>query len=84
MDAGTWTYISEPSVSEIFKKILKSRLLSYYQLETDKTDSAKLKEVLTELQQRGLIEKKAASFTELDKYFPTQEGLEAEKYAFAG
>ena len=71
--------ISKPSILAVFKTILKSRVLSRYQLDKNEMNDGELEEALDTLQGLGLIEKKSANFPELDKYFPTKEGLAVEK-----
>lgn len=72
--------LSNPSIVNIFKEILKSRILSRYQLEIqDKYDKAELEQALSSLQEKGLIDKKSAQIEEWDKYYPTDKGLAFEK-----
>ena len=79
IDLELQSALLEPTTLEVFKRILKSRLLSYYQLEKTQIEAGELTEALNKLQELGLINKTSASFHDLDKYYPTQEGLAAEK-----
>lgn len=74
-----YSILSKPVISDVFKQILRFRVLSHADLEKGSIDENQLNEALEELISKGLINKKSTGFKELDKYFPTREGLEAEK-----
>lgn len=71
--------LKDEKVMMVFSRILNSRVLS--RAELNKMDMAddELSDVLSKLQSYNLIDKKTASFEDLDKYFPTADGLELEK-----
>ena len=64
---------------DLFKKILKSRVLSKSQLVKEQTDKSSLEGALQELQKLGLISERKSDFNDFNKYYPTKEGLELEK-----
>jgi predicted transcriptional regulator len=72
--------LSNPSIKEVFKVILNSRILSRYEIET-KEDLPKedLEDALDKLENAGLIEKRSSTVEEFDKFYPTGSGLTVEK-----
>lgn len=71
--------IKDEKVRMVFSRILSARVLSRSELNKMGMDENELSDVLSKLQSFNLIDKKTASFEDLDKYFPTAEGLELEK-----
>lgn len=71
--------LANQKMLDLFKKILKSRILSRSQLSKEQADQADLENSLQELKSLGLINEKKSSFHDFDKYYPTKEGLEIEK-----
>jgi hypothetical protein len=80
MDASTFAIFAQPVVRETFKRLLQFRILPFYELEKNASDKNELKKALHVLQSNGLIEKQTSSFSDLDKYFVTREGLEVERH----
>jgi DNA-binding HxlR family transcriptional regulator len=71
--------LGNPTILEVFRKILRKRLLSHYELREDKIKPEQLEEALQKLQDIGLIDRTPASHHDFDKYYPTREGLAVEK-----
>jgi len=79
VDFNLMSELNNPKVLSLFKRILRSRILTQSELEKGDLDSKELKMALEKLQSLGLIEKKTSTFQHLNKFYPTAEGLEAEK-----
>ena len=71
--------LGDQKMLDLFKKILRSRILSRSQLAEEQTDQSELENLLQKLKSLGLINEKKSSFHDFDKYYPTKEGLEIEK-----
>lgn len=79
MTSDLFSIFSDKTVSGVFKEILKSRILSRYQLKSSEFAEDQLDEALKQLLKHGLVEKKSLGVESLDKYYPTSQGLSLEK-----
>jgi hypothetical protein len=81
VDINLLATLSNASVLDVFKDILKFRICTRYELENEKQtyDIKELSDALEKLQSAGLIDKKSAAIEAFDKFYPTEEGLFAEK-----
>lgn len=69
-----------PTIKEIFKLIVDARFLSRYEIKSkEPVSNGELENVLGQLEQAGLIEKKSGSIDAFDTFYPTGSGLTAEK-----
>lgn len=71
--------LKDEKMMMVFSRILNARVLSRSELIKMGMPEEELSDVLGKLQSFNLIDKKTASFADLDKFFPTAEGLELEK-----
>jgi hypothetical protein len=72
--------LTNPLIKEVFKVILRSKLVSRYELEiTEKVRPDQLQAALDQLLGAGLINWRSAESRELDKFYPTGTGLSIEK-----
>ena len=72
--------LSDPLIKKVFQNILKSRILSRYQLNEDlQGNQEQLETALASLQEAGLIDKKSGGEKDRDKFYPTGSGLNFEK-----
>lgn len=74
--------LNDPETLNIFKKILTFRVVSRTKLTSSGIAEENLDEALEKLEGLGLIKKNCAQYQELDKFYPTSEGLEFEKSLF--
>jgi len=79
MSEGVIELMGNPKMTDLFKRILKSRILSRSQLVQIQSDTSSLEVSLQQLQDLGLIKERRSEFDDFNKYYPTKEGLEMEK-----
>ncbi|MBL3658120.1 hypothetical protein [Fulvivirga sediminis] len=70
--------LAKPDMLNLFKRILKSRILSRSELERQ-YNPVSIEASLNELEMLGLINRQPSAFHDFDKFYPTREGLEIEK-----
>ncbi|MDE0471557.1 MAG: hypothetical protein OXH57_06420 [Ekhidna sp.] len=71
--------LTDQKMLDLFKKILKSRILSRSQLAKGQIEQSDIENSLQALKSLGFINEKKSTYHDFDKYYPTKKGLEIEE-----